>query len=189
MKGDNKPPIILVTVCLCHSPQTSAASPANATPALSHLNQDTCKPSPGVRPLCNIQLHTCFSARLCFAVWPFSCTLPGSDARSPCLTSLWSFSMSTISAAVPSKLGPGENVVSTEQATGWTGSDGTHDGSCEGLLQREKKTKPKQLSVFLSSVRKMREMANKPVLWSNDKVQTLLCLVALKKKKEKFRRS
>lgn len=56
--------------------------------------------------------------------------------------------MSTISAAVPSKLGPGENVVSTEQATGWTGSGGTHDGSCEGLLQREKKTKPKQLSVF-----------------------------------------
>lgn len=37
MKGDNKPPIILVTVCLCHSPQTSATSPANATPALSRL--------------------------------------------------------------------------------------------------------------------------------------------------------
>lgn len=37
MKGDNKPPIILVTVCPCHSPQTSATSPANATPALSRL--------------------------------------------------------------------------------------------------------------------------------------------------------
>lgn len=37
MKGDNEAPIILVTVCLCHSPQTSATSPANATPALGLL--------------------------------------------------------------------------------------------------------------------------------------------------------
>lgn len=56
--------------------------------------------------------------------------------------------MSTISAAVPSKLGPGENVVSTEQATSWTGSDGTHDGSCEGLLQREKKNKTETAVCF-----------------------------------------
>lgn len=67
--------------------------------------QVTCEPPPGVRPLYSIQLHTCFPARLCFAMRPFSLlSFPGSDARSPKLTSLWSFSMNTTSAAVPGEL-------------------------------------------------------------------------------------